>query len=117
MHSYGGVVVSEAGTHDKVAGVVYIAAFAPDQGESVSTLIADPPPRAPVPPILPPQDGFLSLDRDHFVASFAAALAPERPRSWPTRRCRGTWTPPAAPSASRPGGPSGAGTSSQPTPG
>ena len=71
-HSYGGAVITEAGTHDKVAGLVYIAAFAPDQGESVNTLIADPPPGAPVPPILPPQDGFLFLDREQFAASFAA---------------------------------------------
>ena len=71
-HSYGGAVITEAGTHEKVAGLVYIAAFAPDKGESVSTLIADPPPGAPVPPILPPQDGFLFLDRDKFAASFAA---------------------------------------------
>src|SRR3954468_13668907 len=71
-HSYGGVVITEAGTHDKVAGLVYIAAFAPDQGESVNTLIADPPPGAPVPPILPPQAGFLFLDREKFAASFAA---------------------------------------------
>jgi len=70
-HSYGGVVVTEAGTHDKVDALVYIAAFAPDKGESVSSLIADPPPGAPVPPILPPQDGFLFLDRDRFAASFA----------------------------------------------
>ncbi len=74
-HSYGGVVITESGTHDKVAGLVYIAAFAPDQGESVSTLIADPPPGAPVPPILPPQDGFLFLDRDKFAASFAADVS------------------------------------------
>ena len=53
-HSYGGVVITEAGRHDRVAGLVYIAAFAPDSGESVNTLIADPPPGAPVPPILPP---------------------------------------------------------------
>ena len=71
-HSYGGVVVTEAGTHDQVGALVYIAAFAPDKGESVSSLIADPPPGAPVPPILPPQDGFLFLDRDKFAASFAA---------------------------------------------
>jgi pimeloyl-ACP methyl ester carboxylesterase len=71
-HSYGGAVITEAGTHDNVAGLVYIAAFAPDQGESVSTLIADPPPGAPVPPILPPEDGFLFLDREKFAASFAA---------------------------------------------
>jgi pimeloyl-ACP methyl ester carboxylesterase len=76
-HSYGGAVVTEAGTDPKVAAVVYIAAFAPDKGESVSTLIADPPPGAPVPPILPPQDGFLFLDRERFRASFAADVAPE----------------------------------------
>src|SRR3954470_25057681 len=58
-HSYGGAVITEAGTHEKVAGLVYVAAFAPDAGESVNTLIADPPPGAPVPPILPPIDGFL----------------------------------------------------------
>jgi len=71
-HSYGGAVVTEAGTDPKVAAVVYIAAFAPDAGESVASLIKDPPPGAPVPPILPPQDGFLFLDRSKFHASFAA---------------------------------------------
>ena len=73
-HSYGGVVISEAGRHERVAGLVYIAAFAPDAGESVNTLIADPPPGAPVPPILPPQHGFLFLDRARFAESFAADL-------------------------------------------
>ena len=73
-HSYGGVVISEAGRHERVAGLAYIAAFAPDAGESVNTLIADPPPGAPVPPILPPVDGFLFLDREKFAASFAADL-------------------------------------------
>ena len=73
-HSYGGTVISEAGTHPGVAALVYIAAFAPDKGESVNTLIADPAPGAPVPPILPPVDGFLFLDRDKFHASFAADL-------------------------------------------
>jgi pimeloyl-ACP methyl ester carboxylesterase len=73
-HSYGGVVISEAGTDDSVAALAYIAAFAPDTGESVNTLIADPPPDAPVPPILPPQDGFLFLDRGKFHASFAGDL-------------------------------------------
>ncbi|GGR07648.1 alpha/beta hydrolase [Streptomyces netropsis] len=73
-HSYGGAVITQAGNHEKVTGLVYIAAFAPDKGESVSTLIADPPPGAPVPPILPPRDGFLFLDRDKFAASFAADL-------------------------------------------
>ncbi|GHO51101.1 alpha/beta hydrolase [Ktedonospora formicarum] len=71
-HSYGGVVITEAGTDPQVAGLVYIAAFAPDKGGSVSNLIQDPPPGAPVPPILPPQEGFLFLDQEKFAASFAA---------------------------------------------
>jgi pimeloyl-ACP methyl ester carboxylesterase len=71
-HSYGGVVITEAGNDPKVAGLVYIAAFAPDKGESVSSLIKDPLPGAPVPPILPPQDGYLFLDRTKFAVSFAA---------------------------------------------
>jgi pimeloyl-ACP methyl ester carboxylesterase len=75
-HSYGGVVVSEAGNDPNVSGLVYIAAFAPDAGESVTSLIANPPPGASVPPILPPKDGFLFLDRDKFAAAFAADVAP-----------------------------------------
>src|SRR5438270_5289683 len=71
-HSYGGAVITEAGNDSKVAGLVYIAAFAPDKGESVSSLIKDPVPGAPVPPILPPQEGFLFLDKAKFAASFAA---------------------------------------------
>jgi pimeloyl-ACP methyl ester carboxylesterase len=71
-HSYGGAVITEAGNDPKVAALVYISAFAPDKGESVASLIKDPPPGAPVPPILPPKDGFLSLDREKFSASFAA---------------------------------------------
>jgi len=76
-HSYGGVVITEAGNDPSVAGLVYITAFAPDKGESVSSLIKDPPPGAPVPPILPPQDGFLFLDRGKFAASFAADVSAE----------------------------------------
>jgi pimeloyl-ACP methyl ester carboxylesterase len=77
-HSYGGAVITEAGNNPNVAALVYIAAFAPDTGESVNTLIADPPPGAPVPPILPPQEGFLFLDRDKFHASFAADIPAEQ---------------------------------------
>jgi pimeloyl-ACP methyl ester carboxylesterase len=73
-HSYGGAVITEAGTDPNVAALVYIAAFAPDAGESVNTLIANPAPGAPVPPILPPRDGFLFLDRSKFAASFAGDL-------------------------------------------
>jgi pimeloyl-ACP methyl ester carboxylesterase len=76
-HSYGGVVITEAGNDPKVAGLVYVAAFAPDAGESVAALIKDPPPGAAVPPILPPQDGFLFLDKAKFAESFAADVAPE----------------------------------------
>ncbi|MDT7673253.1 MAG: hypothetical protein QOD82_1155 [Pseudonocardiales bacterium] len=73
-HSYGGAVITEAGTDPNVVALVYIAAFAPDAGESVNTLIADPPPGAPVPPILPGKDGFLFLDREKFHDSFAGDL-------------------------------------------
>jgi pimeloyl-ACP methyl ester carboxylesterase len=76
-HSYGGVVVSEAGNDPKVKGLVYITAFAPDVGESVASLIANPPAGAPVPPILPPVDGYLLLDRAKFASSFAADVRPD----------------------------------------
>ena len=76
-HSYGGAVITEAGNDPRVAGLVYIAAFALDKGESVSSLIKDPPPGAPVPPILPPVDGFLLLDKAKFPASFAGDVSLE----------------------------------------
>jgi pimeloyl-ACP methyl ester carboxylesterase len=77
-HSYGGVVITEAGNDPKVAGLVYVAAFAPDAGESVAALIKDPPPGAPVPPILAPQDGYLFLDKTKFHESFAADVGAEK---------------------------------------
>ncbi|HYR89404.1 MAG TPA: alpha/beta hydrolase [Terriglobia bacterium] len=77
-HSYGGAVITEAGNDPKVAGLVYITAFAPEKGESVASLIKDPPPGAPVPPILPPQDGYLLLDKAKFPASFAADVDAEK---------------------------------------
>lgn len=77
-HSYGGAVITEAGNDSKVAGLVYITAFALDNGESVSALIKDPPPGAPVPPILPPVDGFLFLDRAKFPAAFAGDVDSEK---------------------------------------
>ena len=77
-HSYGGVVITEAGNDPSVAGLVYIAAFAPDKGESVAALIKNPPLGAPVPPILPPQDGYLSLDKAKFAASFAGDVTKEK---------------------------------------
>ena len=101
-HSYGGVVITEAGNDPKVEGLVYITAFAPDKGESVSTLIKDPPPGAPVPPILPPQDGYLFLDKTKFAASFAADVDAERAAfmadsqvPWGVAALSGTITEPA----------------------
>jgi pimeloyl-ACP methyl ester carboxylesterase len=76
-HSYGGAIITEAGNNPKVVGLVYIAAFAPDKGESVNSLIKDPPPDAPVPPILPPNDGYLFLDKSKFRASFAGDVDAE----------------------------------------
>ena len=101
-HSYGGVIVSEAGTDPKVAAVVYIAAFAPDKGESVGSLIANPVPGAPVPPILPPVDGYLFLDRAKFAESFAADVEPglaafmaASQRPWGVNALAGAVTAPA----------------------
>jgi pimeloyl-ACP methyl ester carboxylesterase len=76
-HSYGGAVITEAGNDPKVAALVYITAFAPDSGESVASLIKNPAPGAPVPPILPPRDGFLYLDKTKFAASFAGDVEPK----------------------------------------
>lgn len=113
-HSYGGAVITEAGNDPKVAALVYIAAFAPDRGESVNTLIANSPPGGPVPPILPPQDGFLFLDREKFHASFAADVSAELAAFMPTHRSRGAWMGSVAPSLSPRGVSSPAGTWSRP---
>src|SRR5438552_9946164 len=101
-HSYGGAVITEAGTDPKVVGLVYITAFAPDRGESVNSLIKDPPPDAPVPPILPPQEGYLFLDRAKFAASFAgdgnaepAAFMAESQVPWGVEALAGAITEPA----------------------
>ena len=92
-HSYGGAVITQAGNDPNVGALVYIAAFVPDKGESVNTLIEGFPKDEPQPPILPPQDGFLLLDREKFHDSFAADVDAESAGSWPTRRSRGVWTP------------------------
>ena len=88
-HSYGGAVITEAGNDPKVSSLAYIAAFAPDAGKSVETLIAYPPPGAPVPPILPPQDGFLMLDSAKFTSPLRRTLIRRPPSSWQIRRCHG----------------------------
>lgn len=101
-HSYGGAVITEAGNHPKVTALVYIAAFAPDRGESVNSLIKDPPPGASVPPIVGPQDGFLALDRAKFAASFAgdipkdkAAFMADSQVPWGVEALAGTISEPA----------------------
>lgn len=101
-HSYGGAVITEAGTHDRVAGLAYICAFAPDRGQSVSTMLGQAPADAPAPPILPPQDGFLFLDREKFTAAFAADVQPpdaafmaDSQVPWGVEALNGTVTEPA----------------------
>src|SRR5215471_13687059 len=101
-HSYGGAVITEAGNDPNVAALVYITAFAPDKGESMASLIKDPPPGAPVPPILPPQDGYLFLDKAKFAASFAADVDAEKAAfmadsqvPWGVAALRGTISEPA----------------------
>jgi pimeloyl-ACP methyl ester carboxylesterase len=105
-HSYGGAVITEAGNDPKVAGLVYITAFALDNGESVSALIKDPPPGAPVPPILPPQDGFLFLNKAKFPPHSPPTWTLKRQRSWVTLKSRGVSTHSVARSVRRHGGPS-----------
>jgi pimeloyl-ACP methyl ester carboxylesterase len=101
-HSYGGAVITEAGTHPNVAALVYVTAFAPDKGESVGSLIKGFPADGPAPPIMPPQDGFLLLDKQAFPASFAAAVDPEKAAfmadsqvPWGLEAVSGTITEPA----------------------
>jgi pimeloyl-ACP methyl ester carboxylesterase len=101
-HSYGGAVITESGTHSSVAALVYITAFAPDAGESVNTLISNPAPGAPVPPIVGPKDGFLGLDKEKFAASFAgdvdkktAAFMADSQLPWGVEALGGTISTPA----------------------
>jgi pimeloyl-ACP methyl ester carboxylesterase len=71
-HSYGGMIITEAGNDPKVRSLVYLAAYEPDAGDSVASLTAKPiPGYAPV-PILPPQDGYLTVDISKFPKFFAA---------------------------------------------
>jgi pimeloyl-ACP methyl ester carboxylesterase len=99
-HSYGGVVITEAGTDPAVVSLVYIAAFAPDRGESVAALIKDPAPGAPVPPILPPQDGFLLLDKAKFQEAFAGDLPKDKAEFMANSQVPWAWPRSAAPSRS-----------------
>ncbi len=114
-HSYGGAVITDAGTHDKVAALVYSTAFAPDQGESVNTLLGTFPAEGPQPPILPPVNGYLFLDRAKFHDSFAAELTAAA-AFLADARVPEVWTRSAARSAGPPDGSSRAGTCTSPRP-
>ena len=79
-HSYGGMVITEAGNDPKVRRLVYVAAYIPDTGETVASLTATPiPGYAPV-PILPPQDGYLTVETTKFPRFFAADVDPNLTR-------------------------------------
>jgi len=71
-HSYGGAVITAAGSDPKVQRLVYIAAFAPDVGESVLDIASQPAPGEDSAPLLPPSDGFLLVDTAKFPTAFAA---------------------------------------------
>lgn len=70
-HSYGGAVITEAGTDPKVKSLAYISALAPDVGESVFELATRPAPGESGPPLLPPADGFILVDPAKFPTAFA----------------------------------------------
>jgi pimeloyl-ACP methyl ester carboxylesterase len=75
-HSYGGAVITEAGDLPNVAGLVYIAAFAPDAGESPGQISQEHPPAA-FENIAPDSDGYLWVKQDKFHESFCQDLTPE----------------------------------------
>ena len=108
-HSYGGAVITEAGTHPNVAALVYVCAFAPDKDESVGSLIAGFPAEGPQPPILPPGTASCCWTGTSSTHRSPPTCPTARPRSWPTRRSPGTWPPRPERSPTRPGGPSPAG--------
>ena len=73
-HSWGGTVITEAGAHDKVAALVYVAAFAPDAGQSSNDLGKDGPPPPGLANIRPDSAGFLSLTPENVARDFAQDL-------------------------------------------
>ena len=102
-HSYVGAVISQAGNDPNVAGLVYITAFAPDKGESVSSLIQNPPSGAPVPPILPLKMDISFLIEQNFLQRLLEMFQQTPPRSWAIPKSHGVWKRCAARSLSRPG--------------
>ncbi|WP_118974962.1 alpha/beta hydrolase [Taibaiella koreensis] len=76
-HSWGGAVITQAGNHPKVAGLVYIAAFQPDNNESALTWFQSAPP-APENGVLPPDDkGIVYYDQEKYHAGFCGDLSKE----------------------------------------
>ena len=83
-------MITEAGNDQRVMGLEYITAFSSDKGDSVSTLIKDPQPGAPVLPILPAQEGYLLLDKAKFPPHSWVMWAVKEPCSWQTPKSHGT---------------------------
>jgi pimeloyl-ACP methyl ester carboxylesterase len=75
-HSYGGSVITEAGNHPKVAALVYIAAFALDEGESCASIEQAVPQASKA--FRPDGNGNWWIDQEHFAADFAADVPPEK---------------------------------------
>ena len=73
-HSWGGMVITEAGLNDKVAGLVYVAAFAPNAGQSLGELGKDYPPSPGISKAVADADGFLSLPPEAIANDFAQDL-------------------------------------------
>ena len=113
-HSYGGAVITEAGTDPNVAALVYICAFMPDQGESVNTLISGFPKTHRSRRSCRQLTDSCSWTGTSSTTPSPLTCPPRMPRSWPTHRSRGGWTRLAERSLSPPGGPSRAGTCSPP---
>ncbi|CAN7632410.1 alpha/beta fold hydrolase [Mesorhizobium caraganae] len=77
-HSYGGMVITEAGDNPKVQSLVYLAAYAPEAKETVASISEQPiPPGESGAPLLPPKDGFLLVDPVKFPTAFAADVDPK----------------------------------------
>jgi len=73
-HSWGGAVITEAGNHDKVAALVYVAAFQPDKGESALDLFQSAPPAAENGILPPDEKGIVYYGKEKYHAGFCADL-------------------------------------------
>jgi pimeloyl-ACP methyl ester carboxylesterase len=73
-HSYGGTIITVAGTDPKVRALVYVAALQPDVGESTSQLAASMPGQVPISDLKPTKDGFIFIDPKKFAADVGTDL-------------------------------------------